>query len=267
MYVKMFSVEWMRLSRCMLLWLTGAACAVYTAMSLGNFYTLNRPGLLNGELKMPGLSFDLANSLDQMLVAMPLLVIVAGSAMGNDYSQHTKQLWLTRVPRSWGILAKLTALAAATLLLQLTTLAVGAAVGLYYKGFVYRVPEIININWLALAAAPLYMTLVNLPYLALALLLVVVVRSAFLGTILALGYAQILEFLLAGLFFQTAWVKWLCTNLHFSVTFLLNWIGNRSVTIPARIMPPEAALITSAAYTAVLVALAVAIYRRQDLGG
>ena len=109
------------------------------------------------------------------------------------------------------------------------------------------------------------MTLPNLPYIA--LLSAIVVRSTFISSALRLGYTQILENLLAGIFHGAGWTKWLFTNLYFSATFLLNSIGSRAVELPTTILSPGLALLTSAAYTLIFLAFAIWLYRRQDVGG
>lgn len=266
MFLKLFSIEWTRLSRRTLLWVSLAACAAYTILSLANFYNQNRTELLNGSLKMPGASFDLANALDQLLPAIPLLVIIAASTAGSDYAQRTNQHWLMRASRTSSLLAKFGMLATLTFAIQILTLLVGGLTGLYFKSGVYHAYTLANINWLAVLAAPFYMTLTYLPYIALTLLLGLALRSTFLGVMLGLGYTQFLEFLLAGLFYGQGWTKWLFTNLHFSATFLLNAIGNRAVELPTHILPPGAALLTCAAYTSIYLALAIWLYRRQDVG-
>jgi hypothetical protein len=267
MFLKLLSIEWIRLSRRPLLWATLVLCAVYTGLSLANFYQIGQAELLDGTLKMPGMSFDLANALDQLSILMPFLVIIAGNLMGNDYAQRTNQHWLMRAPRYDSLLAKFTLLAAVTLLFQVLTLTVGWGVGFYFKTFVYHIPDVNNLNVLATLAAPFYMTLVNLPYLALTLLLAVGVRSTFFGVALGLGYTQILEFLCTGIFYGQSWTKWFMTNLSFSATFLLNSIGNRTATIPGHILAPMPAIITATIYTLLLLALAAWLYRRQDVGG
>jgi hypothetical protein len=120
---------------------------------------------------------------------------------------------------------------------------------------------------MATFAAPFYMMLVNLPYMALTLIFSVALKSTFASVILGLGYTQILEFLFAGLFHGKPWTKWLFTNLHFSASFLLNSIGNRVSEIPASILKPMPALITAAIYTLILLVCATWLYRRQDVGG
>jgi hypothetical protein len=267
MFLKLLSIEWVRLSRRPLMWITLAGGALYTGLSLSNFYKINRIELLEGTLAMPGVAFDLANSLDQLLIAIPFLVILAGVLMGSDYSQRTNRLWLTRASRTSSLLAKFTLLVSLTLVIQILTLVTGGLVGHCYKTLVYHTANVFNVNWLALVAAPLYMTLVNLPYIALALALTVAFRSTFFSVVLGLGYTQILEYLLTGIFFGAGWTKWLLTNVYFSVSFLLNSIGNKVVEAPVRVLASTPALVISAAYTLLLLILAVWLYRRQDVGG
>jgi hypothetical protein len=267
MFFKLLSIEWTRLSRRALLWVTLGAVTLYTSLALSNFYKTARVEILDGTLKMPGMSFDLANALDQLNLLIPLLVIIAGNLMGNDYSQRTNQHWLMRAPRHSSLLAKFTLLVTLTLFIQVLTLLIGWAVGYYYKTYVYHVPNIDNVNELAALAAPFYMTLVNLPYLALALLITVLVRSTFFSILLGLGYTQILELMLSGIFHGASWTKWLFTSLHFSATFLLNTIGDRVPKLPEHILTPMPALGVAALYTLIFIALAIWLYRRQDVGG
>jgi len=267
MFLKLLSIEWTRLSHRAMLWVTLAVCALYTGLSLANFYGSNPVELSDGTLKMPGIAFDLATPLDQMLILIPFLVIVAGTMLGNDYSQRTNQHWLMRASRASSLLARFSLLSLLTLGLQFLTILVGALVGFYYKTYIYHVPDSLNINWLATIAAPFYMTLTNLPYIALTLLFATAVRSTFFSIALGLGYTQILENLLAGIFHGAGWTKWLFTNLYFSATFLLNSIGSRAVELPTTILSPGLALLTSAAYTLIFLAFAIWLYRRQDVGG
>ena len=222
MLLKLLTIEWTRLSRRALLWTTLLVCCLYTGLSLANFYKTNHIELLNGSFKIPGVSFDLANSLDQLLIAIPFLIIIAGNMMGNDYSQRTNQHWLMRASRHSSLLAKFILLILLTFVIQVLALLIGWAVGFYYKTYVYQVPNILNINWTATFAAPFYMTLATLPYIALTLIFTVTLRSTFVSVVLGLGYTQILEFLFAGIFHGAGWTKWLFTNLHFSASFLLN---------------------------------------------
>jgi hypothetical protein len=236
-------------------------------LSLSNFYKTNQAELLDGTLNMPGVAFDLANCLDQLLIAIPFLVIIAGNIMGNDYSQHTNQHWLMRASRHSSLLAKFTLLALLTLAIQILTLIVGWAIGFYYKTYIYHIPNQPNINWIATLVAPIYMTLVNLPYIALTLIFAVALRSTFASVIIGLGYTQILEFLFTGIFHGKPWTKWLFTNLHFSASFLLNSIGNRITEIPTSIVQPVPALVTATVYTLTFLAFAIWFYRHQDVGG
>jgi hypothetical protein len=267
MFLQLLSIEWTRLSRRALLWVTLAVTILYMVLALANFYKTSQTELLDGTLKMPGMAFDLANALDQLNLVLPLLVIFAGNLAGNDYAQRTNQHWLMRAPRHTGLFAKFTLLMALTLFIQVLTLAIGWAVGYYYKMYVYHVPDVNNVDWLATLAAPFYMTLASLPYIVFTLAVTVALRSTFFGVALGLGYTQIIEFLLAGIFYGAGWTKWLFTNLHFSVSFLLNSIGDRVPKLPAHILAPGPALAVAAVYTLAFLSLAIWFHRRQDVGG
>ncbi len=268
MFLPLFSIEWTRLTRRALFWLALAACTAFTFYSQQHFYTGSMAQLLNGETKMPGFSFDLATSLDQvLLVALPFLVIIAGLMMGNDYAQRTNHHWLMRASRPASLLAKFALLAVFALLVNILTLLVGGVTGWYYKTFLYQAFSLANVNWLATLAAPFYMTLVELPYLALMLLLTITTRSAFAGVAIGLGLTQFIEILLGGLFYSTGWTRWMLRNLYFSATYLLNSIGNKLVPTPDYLLAPAPAFIAAVIYTLIFLAAALWLYRRQDVGG
>ena len=85
---------------------------------------------------------------------------------------------------------------------------------------------VIYVNEFATAAL-FYMTLVNLPYLVLALAPTNLIYSSFVGAILWPGYSCVREFLLTS-------------------------IGNRSAEFPVPIVLPGTVLLTSAAYALIL---------------
>lgn len=268
MFLKLFSIEWTRLTRRSLFWFTLIVCCLFIGLSLENFYNLNRTQLLNGGLKMPGVSFDLANSLDQLLlIELPFLVLITAMMLGNDYSQRTNQHWLMRTSRVSSMLAKFAMLALVIFILQLLTLLAGAATGWYFKNFTYNTYSLVNVNWLAVISATFYMTLVTVPYAAFMLVITVATRSTFAAIAIGLGYTQFIEILLTSFFYSAAWAKWMMRNLYFSATFLLNSIGNRIVDIPSQLLDPVPAFVTAAVYTLIFLSLAIWLYRRQDVGG
>ncbi len=268
MFLTLFSIEWTRLTRRALLWVMFAACSLFIWLSLQNFYGTNRIQLLDGSLKMPGFSFDLANSLDQiLLIAQPFLVIMAALMLGNDYSQRTNQHWFMRTARSSSLLAKFALLALVILFLQFLTLLVGGATGWYYKTFMYHTFSLANVNWVAALLAAFYMTLVMLPYAAFMLLVTVATRSTFAGIAIGLGYTQFVEILMTAIFYNSHWSMLLMRNLYFSATYLLNSIGNKTVEIPSQLLPPVPAFFVAGVYTFLFLSLAIRLHRRQDVGG
>jgi hypothetical protein len=268
MFLKLFSIEWTRLTRRTLFWFTLVICSLFIWLSLENFYTLNRVQILDGSLKLPGVPFDLANSLDQLLiVALPFIILIVAMMLGNDYSQRTNQHWLMRSSRTSSLIAKFSLLVITIFLLQWITLLVGGLTGWYFKTFTYSAYSLANVNWTAVLSATLYMTLVTLPYAALMLLVTVVTRSAFASIAIGLGYTQFIEFLTTGIFYGAGWSKWMMRNLYYSATYSLNAIGNKTVDIPSHLLQPVPAFVTAAVYTLTFLSLAIWLYRRQDIGG
>lgn len=268
MFLRLLSIETTRLTRRALPWLALATITFYIGLSLQNFYSMNQTQLVTGGLKMPGVSFDLANSLDQgLFISLPFLVLLAANQMGNDYTQRTNQHWLMRSPRHTGLLAKFALLSLFTFIVQLLIMLVGSGVGWYYKTFVYDVYSLANLNVSAMIAAPFYMTLSLLPYLALILLFTVATRSTLAGAMIGLGYTQFIEFLLTAIFYGQKMLMFYPRNLNLSMTFLLNSIGNRVVEIPEALAQPVPAMIGSLIWTIVFLSAALWLYRRQDVGG
>jgi ABC-type transport system involved in multi-copper enzyme maturation permease subunit len=268
MFLRLFSVELTRLFRRWMPWLILAASAFYTGLGMQNYYTSNRLQLLSGETPMPGLSFDLATSLDLLpLVLLPLLVILAASMMGSDYAQRTNQLWLTRVSRQCSLLAKFALLALVALGMQALTLLASGAVAWYYRANVFGGFSAANVNYSAVLLALLYMTLALMPYLALMLLITVASRSSFAGVIIGLGYTQFVELILTAVLHGRPWMAWYPHNLAASVSYLLNGIGNRVVEAPAYYARPLDAVYALMLYTLLFLSAAVWLYRRQDVGG
>ena len=268
MFLKLFSIEWTRLTRRSILWVAFLCCGLFLWLSLENFYNRNRLQLLDGTLKMPGVSFDLANSLDQLLlIALPFLVILAALVLGNDFSQRTNQHWLMRTSRASSLLAKFSLLTLVIFSLQVLALIIGGGTGWYYKTFTYEAYTLINVNWIAVITAAFYMTLVTLPYAAFMVLVLVITRSTFAGIAIGLGYTQFIEILLTSIFYGASWSKWMMRNLYLSATYLLNSIGNKTVDIPSALLSPATAFVTAAVYTLIFLSLAIWVYRRQDLGG
>ncbi len=58
------------------------------------------------------------------------------------------------------------------------------------------------------------------PLRLLALVITITPRSTFASIVRGLGYTQLLEFFLAGIFHGADWAKWLFTNLHYCIMFL-----------------------------------------------
>lgn len=268
MLLRLLSIESTRMSRRWLPWIALGLCVAYTGLNQYSFYAANELDILSGVLELPALSFDLANPLNQVLpVVLPFIVIAGAALMGDDFAQHTNQHWLIRAPRSRSILAKFTLLTLLILCLHALTAVAGAALGLALKHHLYGTAGLLGINIAEALWAPVNMTIVMLPYAALMLVLALLTRSTVVSSALGFIYALLVETLVGRYFHDALWVSWLPRNLYLSATFRLNAIANQVVAVPAGAHDPLTAVAIAALYTAFLVALAIWIYRRQDVGG
>lgn len=268
MFFRLISIEWTRLSRRAVLWVTLIACLLYSWLGVQNYYSLTGSMLRDGTEKMPGLAFDIATSLDVLLlVSLPLIIIMAGLVFGGDYSQRTNHNWLMRVSRSNSLLAKFVLLAGSTLLVHALVVVLAGVTGWYYKTYAFHATGFLNVNWVATISAIGYMTLVLLPYIALMALIIVATRSTFAGIVIGLGVTQFVEMMFTVLTLNVGWGRWAPRNLYFSATYLLNAIGDRFVETPPNLLAPVPTFITAAIYTLILLSLAIWLYRRQDIGG
>jgi len=268
MFPNLFAIEWTRLTRRALFWLSLTAVILFTGYSQRYYYTANVIQLFNGDLAMPGFSFDLATALDQvMLIAQPLLIVMTAVVLGSDYTQRTNRHWLMRTSRSASLLSKFTLLALIAFLIHILALFIGGGIGWYIKSQTFQAFSLANVNWLAALAAPFYMTLVTLPYLAFTLLVTVASRSTVAAIVVGLGYTQFVETMLTRLFAGLDWTRWLMYNIYLSATYLLNSIGNQIASVPSYLHRSVTAVVIAAVYTLILLALGISLFNRQDVGG
>ncbi|HRF48223.1 MAG TPA: hypothetical protein PLC98_11415 [Anaerolineales bacterium] len=268
MLLSLVSIEWIRLMRRWLPWAALLLCTVFSGLSLHNFYVLSAADFASGAVRLPGLSFDLATALDQTLVlGAPFIVVFGAVLIGDDFAQRTNQHWLIRASRTTSLLAKFATLALLILAWNSFTVLAGGAFGLGYKFWLTGAFNLAGVNWLQLLWALFYMTIVCLPYGALALLLALLTRSTFLGAAIGFGYALVVENLVGAVFARVDLVRWLPRSLYLSATYMLNHIGDRTVEVPAVLHQPLFACLVAAAYAVVLLGFAILWYRRQDVGG
>ncbi len=268
MALRLFSIEFTRLFRRWLPWIALGACVFLTGARQYNFYVLRGLNLSSGVPALPGLSYDLATSLDRApLAVMAFIVLIGATLMGDDYAQRTHQHWLIRASREQSILAKFALLVLVIALMEAVTLLAGGGIGLALKGYLYGAANPTGVNAVEVVLAPLYMTVVALPYAALMLLLALGTRSTFVSAALGFIYTFGVEMGAVALFSDAPWLRWLPGSLYLSATYHLNAIGHKIVRVPASLHEPLTAVLIAAAYTGVLLGAAIWIYRRQDLGG
>lgn len=268
MVLRLFSLEFTRLFRRWLPWIALGACVLLTGLREYNIYGLNAPALRGGALSLPGLSFDLATSLDRVsLAALPFIVVMGAALMGDDYAQRTHQHWLIRASRLQTVLAKFALMFFAIVLMYAVTLVAGGGFGLALKGYLYGQANPTGVNAVEALLAPIYLTVAVLPYAALMLLLALVTRSTFVTTAIGFIYTFIVEMGVGAMFHDAPWMRWLPANLYLSATYHLNAIGNKVRAVPTSLHDPLTAVGIAAVYAGVLLGAAIWIYRRQDLGG
>lgn len=268
MVLRLFSIEFTRLFRGWLPWIALGVCVLFTGARAYSLYVWHAPDLHSGALAVPGLSFDLATSLDRVLLAvMPFIVVIGSALMGSDYAQRTHQHWLIRASREQSILAKFALMALVIVLMYAVTLLAGGGFGLALKGYLYGSAAPTGVNVVEALLAPLYLTIAALPYAALMLLLALVTRSTLVSVAIGFIYTVVIEMGARALFADALWIRWLPGSLHLSATYHLNAIGNKVVEVPTSLHDPMTAVAIAAAYTAALLGAAIWIYRRQDLGG
>ncbi len=267
MFFKLFSIEWKRVTRRPIFWLTFVLCGFYIGLGQSNFYTSNQTQLFTGEINMPGLSFDLASSLDVLFTAeLPFLLLLTAQMVGADYAQRTNQHWLKHGHRRTSLFAKFSVMAIIVFLMQGVILLVGGGVGFYYKTFVYAQFSWANVNPSAILLSMVVLTVLILPYLGLTMVCSLLTRSTFGGLILGFGLTQFVELLLQSFFYWFSWIKWLPRSLYLSGTYMLNLIGNKQVFPPDNLFYGPWAMVIAAIYALFFLGLAISLYSRQDLG-
>ncbi len=268
MLATLFVIESIRLFRRWLPWAGILLTTAFVSLSLHNDYVANAADVGSGAMALPGLSFDLATSLEQSLyVMLPFTIITGAALMGEDYAERTNQHWLIRASRGASVLAKALVLTAVILLFFTVALTTGGIVGLGLKTWLYGSASLAGVNAVEFALVVVYLTFVTLPYAALVLLLALITRSTFVGAAIAFGYSLVLESLVSSIFWDAPWTRWLPRSLLLSTTYLLDRIGNPNVAAPATLHEPLMACAIAAGYAAILLGLAIWIYRRQDVGG
>lgn len=204
-----------------------------------------------------------------------LVVILSGTTMAQEYTWRTLQQWLGRgVPRPVFLAAKFAALLLPILLMVLVPLLVGGLLTALITIGVEGSLNVAGVAWGSLALRTLATAYSLLPYAALTFLLAVATRSTVAAVGIGVAYALLVEGLvlqLAALFSESLarlslyLPAGLAQSLLQSERLLQVSVDGQPVTGGAELLSPAVAVAGIAVYTALFLAAAIVIFRRQDL--
>lgn len=202
-----------------------------------------------------------------------LAIVLAGAVTAQEYTWRSFQLWLSRGAPRWQVLvAKFAAISVALLLIVGAALLLTAVCSGVASLILLDSLPVAAVSWFHLLLAFLGVTLSLLPYAALGLLLAVAARS----TVVALGggmaYALLLEPLLVQLM-PLLGGGWADATHYFPNALgrslnagMSNLIAAAGAAPPIEGLSPAMAALLLAGYAAAMLATAVIIFQRQDLG-
>ena len=290
MLIQMFTIENSKLTRRTMFWVEMAAL-VLAALGMMALMAFIRQILLSGAPADSGLTVDGINLVQTesfltwpqsfsfvMGVIYPvgtlLTLVLAGAVTAQEYTWRSYQLWLSRgVPRWQVVLAKFMAVTVATFLfITVATLVVTVVSGLASQLILGSLP-FAAVSWPNLLLTIPTVTLSLLPYAALGLLLAVSARS----TVVALGGGLAFTLLVEPVIQQLMPLlgeRWAQASLYLPTSLgqLLNGYATNMIIVNGDALPtigvtPTIAAFMLGVYTLVLLATAVILFQRQDLGG
>ncbi|GIK54433.1 MAG: ABC transporter permease subunit [Chloroflexi bacterium] len=205
-----------------------------------------------------------------------LIVILVGAVVAQEYTWRTLQLWLSRgVPRGTFLAAKFAALLLPALLLVLTPLLLGGLVTAVFSQILLGHIPVDTVEWGRLVATTLATAYSLLPYAGLAFFLAVATRSVIVAVGGGLAYILLLEGIAVQLltFAGGIWAEigryipaGLAQGMLSIGTTTTVEVGGQAAP-PIQYLEPGAAALGIALYSVAFIALSIAIFRRQDLGG
>jgi ABC-type transport system involved in multi-copper enzyme maturation permease subunit len=199
------------------------------------------------------------------------LIILVGAVTAQEYTWRTLHLWLARgVPRPLLVVAKLTALLLAALLIVLTALGTGSAVTAIISSQINGSLHLEQLDLPHLFFSILRTTFTLLPYGSLAFLLAVASRSAVVAISGGLAYTLLLESLIMQV------IGLLGERLSQIVNYLPGSLANNLLTLnnatlatgsstDLGLITPFLASIGIGVWTLLFLDLSLWIFQRQDL--
>ncbi len=221
------------------------------------------------------LNMSASGSLGGLLVAVLVAVVVA-----QEYQWQTTSLWLRQgVSRLQLLTAKVVTLTGAILLLVLAPLVVGGATSAVVAIIQGGPERLTPVPWGELALAVLRTAYSLLPYMALTLAIAIRTRNMAASIGIGVGYSLLVEEILAQLLVLVGGVPGriamylpgqmaaALNNLNAQVASLTAGIegAEQAMALMPTYLAPNVAMIGIAVYTVAFTAIAVLLFRRQDL--
>ena len=261
--------EWFKLRR---RWVPWIVLAFVLAISQLVFWLA---ATLGNDLSYQSPTENVANGLGITSFFAPFLaVILAATAMGSEYGWGTLRPVLGKGVGRWQLLTSKVAL----VILFTAALLIGLSITVMISGFIAEAiltpdPQVEgygSISWLDLLALYGRMVYSFLPYIALALLMVVLTASNGVGTGLSMGYYIAETMILVPILGIFDWSDWLFAFLLgpcVSAWVRLDPSQEANIATFGGISGMAHGAIMVTAYIAVLGAAALAIFMRRDIAG
>ncbi len=289
MFTKMIAIEQQKISRRTMFWVELALFLLVIVGAMGLMLgarSMLQSGVTNsGNVRIEGidlaqteafLSWPLSFAYLQatlMAVGPYLIIVLAGTVTAQEYGWRSFQLWLSRgVGRLIVLPAKMTAVTMATFLLVGAAFLLAIILSALTSLWLLDSLPFDLVNWGYVLISLFSITLALLPYGAIALLLAVLSRSTAVTIGVGLALVTFIE-PLGGQLLQVVSERWaeIATYLPGALgeSLVMN-ISNRIADGTAAFdgsIPPETAALGLILYTGVFLALSVALFQRQDLGG
>lgn len=285
MFIRTLSIEQTKLMRRPLPWVLLAVLAATTVLMTGvNYLVLNNnfagnmgPEVMaemERQVTWPDSLFSAIGIAGGAALGGFLTVILSGTTMAQEYTWRTLQQWLGRgVPRPVFLAAKFAALLLPILFMVFVPLLVGGGLTALFTISLEGSLGAGDVAWSSLALRALATAYSLLPYAALTLLLAVATRSTVAAVGIGIAYALIVEGLLlqVAAMFSTALARLslylpagLAQSLLQSQRLMQVSVDGQPVAGP-ELLSTGVAVTGIAVYTVLFLALAIVLFRRQDL--
>lgn len=286
MFMRTYSIEQTKLMRRPLPWILLAVLAgaivLITAVnylvlnnSFGQEMGMDMTAEIRRQITWPGSLFNALAIAGGSALGGFLVVILSGTTMAQEYTWRTLQQWLGRgVPRPVFLAAKFAALLLPILLMVLVPLLVGGALTALFTIQLNGSLGFDQVAWSNVALRALATAYTLLPYAALTFLLAVATRSTVAAVGIGVAFALLLEgiILQMGALFSAVLARLtlylpagLSQSLLQSQRLVQVSVDGEPVVSGAELLSPAVAFAGIAVYTLLFLALAMVVFRRQDL--